>query len=125
MKFMLMMNAPGGKTGDYAISNWSADDFKAHIAFMKTLHKDLSSAGELVGAEGLAPPGQARQGPPDRIGSDGQPRWFRRRRAIRHGPKISRQRGEQETERCSGHNTVLVALDSRGLKVAHDKTIAL
>ena len=60
MKFMLMMNAPGGKTGDYAISNWSADDFKAHIAFMRTLHQDLSSAGELVGAEGLAPPGQAR-----------------------------------------------------------------
>jgi hypothetical protein len=54
------MNAPGGKTGDHAISNWSADDFKAHIAFMRTLHQDLSSAGELVGAEGLAPPGQAR-----------------------------------------------------------------
>jgi len=60
MKFMLMMNAPGGKTGDYAVANWSADDFKAHIAFMKTLNQDLSSAGELVGAEGLAPPGQAR-----------------------------------------------------------------
>ena len=60
MKFMLMMNAPGGKAADYAISNWSADDFKAHIAFMKTLNDDLNSAGELVGAEGLAPPAQAR-----------------------------------------------------------------
>ena len=59
MKFMLMMNAPGGK-GDWAVSNWSADDFKAHLAFMKSFHKELSGAGELVGAEGLAPPGQAR-----------------------------------------------------------------
>lgn len=32
----------------------------AHIAFMKALNKDLTEAGELVGAEGLAPPGQAR-----------------------------------------------------------------
>ena len=60
MKFMLMMNTPGGKKGDYAIANWTADDFKAHIAFMKSLNKELSGAGELVGAEGLAPPGQAR-----------------------------------------------------------------
>jgi len=55
-----MMNAPGGKTGDYAVSNWSADDFKAHIAFMKTLNQDRSSAGELVVSGELAPPGQAR-----------------------------------------------------------------
>jgi hypothetical protein len=70
MKFMLMMNAPGGKAADYAASQWSAEDFKAHIAFMKTLHKDLSGAGELVGAEGLAPPGQARI---VRAGKNGSP----------------------------------------------------
>jgi hypothetical protein len=59
MKFMLMMNTPRG-SGDFGIMKWPAEDFKAHIAFMKRLHKDLSEAGELVGAEGLAPPGQAR-----------------------------------------------------------------
>jgi hypothetical protein len=59
MKFMLMMNAPGG-TGDWSVANWSPDDLKAHIGFMKRLHKDLSEAGELVGAEGLAAPAQAR-----------------------------------------------------------------
>jgi hypothetical protein len=60
MRFMLMMHAPRGKNGDYQVTSWSPDDLKAHIAFMHDLNKDLQKAGELVGAEGLAPPGQAR-----------------------------------------------------------------
>ena len=59
MKFMLMMNTPRG-TGDYQIAKWHAEDFKAHIAFMKRFNKELRDAGELVGCEGLTPPGQAR-----------------------------------------------------------------
>ena len=60
MKFMLMMHAPRGNSGDYQASNWSPDDLKAHIGFMHELNRDLVQAGELVGAEGLAPPGEAR-----------------------------------------------------------------
>jgi hypothetical protein len=59
MKFMLMMNVPSG-TGDYRISDWSPEEFKAHMAFMHDLNKELTDAGELVGCEGLAPPGQAK-----------------------------------------------------------------
>jgi hypothetical protein len=59
MRFMLMMNAPRG-TGDYQITSWSQDDIKAHIAFMHSLNKELRDAGELVGAEGLAAPGEAK-----------------------------------------------------------------
>jgi hypothetical protein len=59
MKFMLMMNAPRG-TGDYAIDNWKPEEMRAHIDFMVRLNKDLRAAGTLVGAEGLAPPGEAR-----------------------------------------------------------------
>jgi hypothetical protein len=59
MKFMLMMNAPRG-SGDWDVAKWSAEELKAHIGFMKRLHEDLKSEGVLVGAEGLAPPGQAR-----------------------------------------------------------------
>lgn len=59
MKYMLMMNAPRG-TGDYQVASWSPDDLKAHIAFMHRLNVELKEAGELVGAEGLAPPAQAR-----------------------------------------------------------------
>jgi hypothetical protein len=58
---MLMMHAPRGTgTGDYQVNDWSPDDFKAHIDFMHRLNKELTAAGELVGAEGLAPPGQAK-----------------------------------------------------------------
>ena len=59
MKYMLMMNAPRGN-GEYQDANWSPDDFKAHIAFMQRLNKELTQAGELVGAEGLAAPGEAK-----------------------------------------------------------------
>ena len=59
MKFMLMMNAPRG-TGDWMIGNWAPEDLKAHIGFMVQFAKSLKSEGALVGAEGLAAPGQAR-----------------------------------------------------------------
>ncbi len=59
MRYMLMMHAPRG-TGDYQISDWSPDDFKAHIAFMHRYNKELTAAGEWVDAQGLTPPGQAR-----------------------------------------------------------------
>lgn len=59
MKFMLMMNAPRG-TGDWGVVQWPPADLKAHIDFMKNFAKELQAAGELVGAEGLAAPGQAR-----------------------------------------------------------------
>ncbi|MEP6494391.1 MAG: YciI family protein [bacterium] len=61
MRYMLMMHAPGGSAGgDWQINNWSPEDFKAHIAFMHSFNKELTSAGELVGAEGLASPGEAK-----------------------------------------------------------------
>ena len=59
MKYMLMMHAPRG-TGDWQVFNWPPADFKAHIDFMHRFNKELSDAGELVGAEGLAGPGEAR-----------------------------------------------------------------
>src|ERR687897_588135 len=59
MKFMLMMNAPRG-TGDWGVVNWPPKDLEAHINFMKNFAKELGQAGELVAAEGLAAPGQAR-----------------------------------------------------------------
>src|SRR5262245_44296004 len=59
MKFMLMMNAPRGN-GDWAVADWSPDDLKAHVGFMKRFAESLQKEGALVGAEGLASPGQAR-----------------------------------------------------------------
>lgn len=59
MRYMLMMHAPRGK-GDYQVSDWSPEDFKAHIAFMHRINQELTAAGEWVGGEGLAAPGEAR-----------------------------------------------------------------
>jgi hypothetical protein len=59
MKFMLMMNAPRGN-GDWGVAAWPIEDLKAHIGFMKTFAQQLSAAGQLVAAEGLASPAEAR-----------------------------------------------------------------
>ena len=59
MRYMLMMHAPRGK-GDYQVSDWSPEDFKAHIAFMHRINQELTASGEWVGGEGLAAPGEAR-----------------------------------------------------------------
>jgi hypothetical protein len=60
MKFMLMMNAPRGKSGDWSVVNWTPDELKAHVGFMVRFNRELRAEGVLVGAEGLASPGQAR-----------------------------------------------------------------
>jgi hypothetical protein len=65
---MLMMNAPGG--GAYQIASWPTADITAHIAFMRKFAEKLSAAGELVGAEGLAGPDQAKR---VRAGDSGEP----------------------------------------------------
>jgi len=68
MKFMLMMNTPGG--GEYQIMQWPKQDIEAHIAFMMGFTRKLQAAGELVGADGLAPPSQAKR---VRAGDDARP----------------------------------------------------
>jgi hypothetical protein len=68
MKYMLMMNTPGN--GPYQVASWPAEDIKAHIGFMIAFAKKLGAAGELVGAEGLAAPEQARL---VRAGANGEP----------------------------------------------------
>jgi hypothetical protein len=68
MKYMLMMNTPGG--GPYQIANWSKKDIEAHIGFMRDFAEKLGKNGELAAAEGLAGPDQAKL---VRAGKDGQP----------------------------------------------------
>jgi hypothetical protein len=58
MKYLLMMNTPGN--GPYQVASWAKEDLHAHIAFMKSFITKLGAAGELVSAEGLAGPDQAK-----------------------------------------------------------------
>src|SRR5216684_1392667 len=59
MKYILMMNTPGG--GPYQIARWPQKDIKAHIAFMISFNKKLKESGEFVSAEGLAGPRTGRR----------------------------------------------------------------
>ncbi len=68
MKYILMMNTPGG--GPYQISSWPHQDLVRHIGFMKDLNRKLRASGELVSAEGLSGPDRAKL---VRAGSDGKP----------------------------------------------------
>ena len=68
MKYMLLMNVPGG--GPYQIAGWPAVDITAHIAYMRNFVKKLSASGELVWTEGLSGPEQAKL---VRAGPGGQP----------------------------------------------------
>ena len=68
MKYILMMNTM--KLGGGAFPGWSEKDMKAHIAFMVNFCKELGQSGELVSAEGLSFPDQARL---VRAGKNGEP----------------------------------------------------
>ena len=59
MKFMLMMHAPKGN-GDWGVAEWKPEDVRAMVAYMRDLDRDLKASGELVSAEGLTPPTEAR-----------------------------------------------------------------
>lgn len=54
---MLMMHSPG--RGAYQIEQWTQDDFRRHIQFMKTFTQGLQGRGEWVDGQGLAGPDQA------------------------------------------------------------------
>lgn len=58
MKFMLMMQ--GTQSGWESMSNWKPAEIQAHIEFMIGFAKNLSEAGELVLAEGLDLPANAK-----------------------------------------------------------------
>lgn len=57
MKYILMMNTMRAGAG---VPAWPKADLQAHVAFMRSLNHDLQEAGELVSAEGLSFPDQAR-----------------------------------------------------------------
>ena len=67
MKYILMMNTM--KAG-HGVPSWPKKDLQAHIGFMMGVNKELHGRGELVSAEGLSFPDQAKL---VRASKDGQP----------------------------------------------------
>lgn len=68
MKYILMMNAMKENAGGFP--TWSQQAIQTHIAFMMNLNKDLRASGQLVSAEGLTFPDQAKL---VKAGHDGTP----------------------------------------------------
>src|SRR5580692_1296216 len=60
MRFMLLQNYGGVESDCAPMSEWSPEDIKAHIAFQQALNAELAQLGELVDAQGLAGPDQAK-----------------------------------------------------------------
>ncbi len=60
MNYMLMMLAPRAGWKDAGIGTWPVEDVKAHIDFMMRFNKELTESGELVAAQGLNGPEEAR-----------------------------------------------------------------
>jgi len=102
------------------IMSWAPEDIKAHIAFMINLNKELKASGELVSAEGLAWPDQAKlvrakdDGTPDTDGVFAESKEFlilldhrcREPRAslrdCREGFRSTRQRGRANEDTHRG-----------------------
>jgi hypothetical protein len=68
MKYMIMMNSP--RDGYAQFMSWPKEILEAHFAFMEAFSQQLRKSGELVSAEGLAAPTQAKA---VRVGKDGKP----------------------------------------------------
>jgi hypothetical protein len=60
MRFMLIQNY-GGVEGDCApMYEWTPEEVAAHIQFQQTLNSQLEELGELIDAQGLAGPDEAK-----------------------------------------------------------------
>ncbi|HTU73879.1 MAG TPA: YciI family protein [Trebonia sp.] len=60
MRYMLLQNYGGVESDCAPMSEWAPEDIQAHIAFQIALNAELAELGELVDAQGLAGPEQAR-----------------------------------------------------------------
>ena len=60
MRFMLLQNYGEVESDCAPMTEWTPADIKAHIDFQHVLNQELSQLGELVDAQGLAGPDQAR-----------------------------------------------------------------
>lgn len=64
-RYLLIQNYEGGVC-DVPMGDWAPADIRAHIDFQQSMNDELAAAGELVDAQGVAGPEQAK-----RVMSDG------------------------------------------------------
>jgi hypothetical protein len=59
MRFMLLQDYGGVESDCPPMSQWTPEEIKVHIDFQHALNAELLERGELVDAQGLAPPERA------------------------------------------------------------------
>jgi hypothetical protein len=69
MRFMLLQNYGKVESDCPPMNEWAPGDIKAHIDFQRALNEELASLGELVDAQGLAGPDQAKFVVSDGVGA--------------------------------------------------------
>jgi hypothetical protein len=103
MRFMLLQAYGGVELeGCPPMTEWAPEDVKAHIEFQHTLNAELLGRGELVDAQGLAGPDQARF-----VVSDGT-----------HPPKVVDGPYPESKELLAGYRLVDVESLERALEIA-------
>jgi len=60
MRFMLLQNYGGVESGCAPMYEWTPDEIRAHVEFQQELNRRLEELGELIDAQGLAGPDDAR-----------------------------------------------------------------
>jgi hypothetical protein len=101
-KFMLLQKYEGGLGCEVPMSEWPAEDIKAHIEFQHLLNRELTESGELVDAQGLSLPDQAKVVTYDGAGTP----------LVTDGPY------PESKELLAGYRTVDVPSEARALEIA-------
>ena len=102
MRFMLLQSYAPVASGMAPINEWSQADIQAHIEFQIALNRELLALGELVDAQGLAGPDEARF-----VTSDGQ-----------QPPVVSDGPFPETKELIAGYRLVEVASLERAIELA-------
>lgn len=69
MRFMLLQNYGEVESGCAPMTEWAPEDVQAHIDFQRAMNEELAGLGELVDAQGLAGPDQAKFVVSDGVGA--------------------------------------------------------
>jgi hypothetical protein len=108
MRFMLLQNYGSVPSECPPMDQWAVEDIKAHIAFQQDLNAELVERGELVDAQGLAGPDQAKF-----VVSDG-----------RTAPVVTDGPFPEAKELLAGYRLVDVETEARAIEIAAQASAA-
>ena len=102
MRYMLLQSYGAAGADCPPISQWAPEDVRAHIEFQRVLNAELLERGELIDAQGLAGPEQAKF-----VTSDGT-----------SAPVITDGPFPESKELLAGYRIVDVESDERAVEIA-------